>query len=85
MRDPESETLILSGCKALEGCELHDTCLRHHHFLEAVYPYQDRFSANQTCRTEDFPHYLLDNRDPEIVVQNIIRALNSRPGETFED
>lgn len=53
---------ILSGCKAepynSKECEKRETCRRYQHFLASVYPYQDRFSAHRTCRTDDYPHYL---------------------------
>ena len=45
-------TTTTSGCKALEGCDRKESCLRHH-----IYRGQDGYtgwSAHQMCRLSEF-------------------------------
>jgi hypothetical protein len=42
----------LSGCKALQGCDLKNECYRYILFLQST-PYKD-FNAIQTCRLSHF-------------------------------
>jgi hypothetical protein len=42
----------LSGCRALEGCDLKNKCYRYTLFLKST-PYKG-FNAHQTCRLSHF-------------------------------
>lgn len=42
----------LSGCKAVEGCEIKNHCARYHYFLNSR-PCEG-FNAHQTCRLSHF-------------------------------
>lgn len=51
-----------SGCKAIDGCERKDTCLRHKIYKEHHTPYKG-WAAHQMCALSEFAenkylHYL---------------------------
>lgn len=43
--------MIFSGCKALEGCDRKDQCLRYYHYI--LQPFIG-FHAHQSCKISKF-------------------------------